>query len=147
MTPSLSGHGFTVERDMAQPPARLYRAWTEGFDQWFAAPGTVRMRAEVDTPFYFETDFQSKRHPHYGRFLRLVPDRLVEMSWVTGAGGTEGAETVVAVAFEPNGAGTHVRLEHKGFASEASARQHEEAWPVVLREQEKRLMEADRGQA
>lgn len=147
--PDLSSrpHGFTVERDMKQTPARLYRAWTQGFEQWFAAPGTVAMRAEIDAPFFFETHFEMdgapQRHPHYGRFLRLVPDQLVEMAWVTGAGGTEGAETVVIVTLEPKGTGAHVRLEHKGFASEAAARQHEEAWPIVLAEQEKRLAKAD----
>jgi uncharacterized protein YndB with AHSA1/START domain len=135
-------YDLVVERDMSQNPARLYRAWTQEFDIWFAAPGSVTMRAEVGQPFFFETQHKLKteakveRHPHYGRFLRLEQDKLVEMTWVTGKGGTEGAETVLTAEFARKGAGSRVRLTHKGFPHETARKQHEEAWPLVLMQQE-----------
>ncbi|MEV5838219.1 hypothetical protein [Nocardia sp. NPDC052112] len=55
-------------------------------------PGSVRMRPAVNEPSFFETDYQGMRSPHYRRFLRLIPARLVGLTWVTGAGGTEGVE-------------------------------------------------------
>ena len=138
-------HSAHAERWMPHPPSRIYRAWTHEFDLWFAKPGTVVMEPQPGQPFFFETEFRhetaqkAERHPHYGRFLHLEPNRRIQITWVTGKGGTEGAETIVTVDLTPESEGTRVKLAHRGFPNEEAATQHEKAWPLVLEQQEKRL--------
>jgi uncharacterized protein YndB with AHSA1/START domain len=132
--PDLSDRPYRadLEHDMNANPAAIYRAWTKRFDSWFAAPGTLVMRAEVGEPFYFDVEYQGVHHPHYGRILSLELDRVVEMTWLTGSGGTDGAETVLRLELAPTSAGTHVRLAHTGFYTEEAAAATRDAWPQVL---------------
>ncbi len=139
--------GFTVERIMESTPDVLYKAWTEKFDEWFAAPGTLIMKAEVNSVFFFETVFKAAedsvehRHPHYGRFLRLIPEHLIEFTWLTGASGTKGAETVVKIELEPKQNGTLLSLTHKGFPDEESKSRHDSAWEMILEYLDQKMME------
>jgi uncharacterized protein YndB with AHSA1/START domain len=140
--PDLSSRrlGLTAERTMRASPNTLFRVWTEQFERWFAAPGSVLMKPAVNAPFYFETHFQEQRHPHYGRFLQLERDRLVQMTWFTAA---TKVETVVTVELEPVDDGTHLRLRHSGFPDAESRDRHRDAWPEVLAQQDERVASAE----
>jgi uncharacterized protein YndB with AHSA1/START domain len=143
--PDISARPFSAStnRRMTASPEVLYRAWTEQFDSWFAIPGTVLMSALVDAPFFFETQYEGEHQPHYGRFIRLETNRLVELTWLN-AGGTAGAETVVTVTLEPDQDGTRLHLSHVGFPTQKLAQRHVEAWPLVL-EQLDRAYPANKG--
>lgn len=86
--PDLSSrpYNLTVEQLMNLPPETLFNAWTKEIDHWFAASGSVLMTPEVNAPFFFETEFREdenselQRHPHYGRFLKLVPNQLIKLT-------------------------------------------------------------------
>lgn len=66
--PDLSSRPFrlTTERLMIASADVLYRAWTEQFDQWFAAPGSVIMKGEVNTVFFLKPATKLRRKKRQG---------------------------------------------------------------------------------
>jgi len=139
--PDLSSRpfGLTAERFIPLSSEKLFKAWTTQFDLWFAAPGSLLTKGEINSPFFFETYFEGIHHPHYGRFLRIEENKLIEFTWVTGEGGTEGIETVVTVILDQQEHGTSLHLSHKGFANEVSRDRHQDAWPHILIQLEERM--------
>ena len=133
-TPDLSNRPFsmTVERQMKASAEQIYDAWTSSFDKWFAQPGEMVMIPEVGRPFFFYNRHDWGRDAHYGRFLELVENERVRMTWVTAAPGTYGDETVIEVELFLNEGGTLRRLTHSGFSTEEACRGHEENWPAAL---------------
>ena len=135
---------LTVSHRMPFSPDTMYQAWTAGWATWFAEPDSIHMQPVVGAPFHFdvvqrfEDNTPVTRHPHYGRFLQLDPNAVVALTWVTG--GTAGAETTLTVTFTPDADGTVITLAHEGFMSEAARDQHAAAWPMVLAQQEAKLL-------
>jgi len=130
---------LTCEKFIPLSCEKLFNAWTAQFDLWFAAPGSLLTSGGVNAPFFFETYYEGIHHPHYGRFLRIEENKLVELTWVTGAGGTEGAETVLTVRLDSTEGGTLLHLTHAGFSSETSRDNHQQAWPQILQHLEERM--------
>lgn len=100
------------------------------------------MTPEVERPYFFYNKKEWGRHPHYGRFLELRENEVVEMTWITGNGstaGTEGAETVVRIELAPKDSGTVIHFTHSGFVSERSRDAHQENWPLAFEELEKAI--------
>ena len=122
---------------MLAVPELLFRAWTEQCDRSFAVLGTVFMKGEVNAPFFFQTEHAGARHPHFGRFLRLHRDRVVESTWLTSA--THGAAIAVTVELRAHEGGTHLRPTQAGFRDEDSKKRREQAWPMVLAQRDERM--------
>ncbi|HEY1761860.1 MAG TPA: SRPBCC domain-containing protein [Acidimicrobiales bacterium] len=78
-------------------------------------------------------------HSHYGRFLVLDEPSVIEMTWVTGHMGTDGAETVVRVELAPRGAGAALALHHGGFYDEPARQRHLDSRPMVLAQLDRTL--------
>ncbi len=83
---------MTWEGFIKASPEQIYAAWTSKFDLWFAQSGATLMTPEVDRPYFFYNRNDWGRHPHYGRFLELKENEVVEMTWITGNGSDIGTE-------------------------------------------------------
>jgi uncharacterized protein YndB with AHSA1/START domain len=132
----------TCEHTIKASVNAVYAAWTSRFDIWFAQRGNLYMIPEPGRPFFFYNRDEWGRHPHYGRFLQLEENKLVEMTWLTGDGtaeGTQGAETIIRIELSAEGGDTHLRLTYSGFVSETSRDAHAENWPLALQELEEAL--------
>jgi hypothetical protein len=72
--PDISERPFRVdcEREMIASADVLFRAWTVEFDQWFAAPGSVLMKGEVNTPLFLETEFHLSLRPGVSELFRAT---------------------------------------------------------------------------
>ncbi len=119
---------MTAERMMQADAESLYDAWTSKFDCWFAEPGDLIMKPEVDVPFFFRTRRDWGSHPHYGRFTELERNKVVELTWLSGEAGTEGRETVVRVELTPMENGTKLELTHSGLQDPERSEAHRSAW-------------------
>jgi uncharacterized protein YndB with AHSA1/START domain len=104
------GYSGSAEATLQALPEAVYLAWTTGFDTWFASAGAIRMRPVEGEPFWLEVTHNGVRHPHYGRFLTLDPSSVIALTWVSGRGGTDGAETTLRIKLSAVPAGTRVLL-------------------------------------
>lgn len=126
---------MTCAHTINAKPGDVYAAWTDKFDRWFAQAGTLCMVPQTGQPYFFYNRDEWGRHPHYGRFLELIKNQRIEMTWMTGNGaneGTQGAETILRIELVPTGDATEIHLTHSGFVNEKSLNGHEENWPLAL---------------
>jgi hypothetical protein len=70
----------------------------------------------------------------------LENSKLIEMTWLTGKGGTFGAETIIHIELVPQDEGTFFRMTHSGFEDEAAAKAHQDNWPLALEELDRKLV-------
>jgi uncharacterized protein YndB with AHSA1/START domain len=116
------------------PPEQAFDLFTRRIARWWPVSThsyagddvtDVVFELEVGGRLYEVTD---KGEQDWGRVLELDPPNRFLLEWLIGeANGTE-----VEVTFAPEGPGSRVVLEHRGFASPDRRGRYDSGWGVVL---------------
>jgi uncharacterized protein YndB with AHSA1/START domain len=113
-----------VEREMAYPPEKIWRALTQPdlLEQWLMKND---FKPQVDHDFTLSADWGSV----VGRVMTVEPYTTLSYTW-----GAFGLGSVVTWTLTPTAAGTHIRMEHAGFRPDQQAAYHgaQAGWPRFL---------------
>jgi uncharacterized protein YndB with AHSA1/START domain len=123
---------LTVSRVIPASPAEVFRVWLDPKSPggpWFGSERVI-LNAVVDGLFFQAVGHQGKTFAHYGRFVRLEPDRVIEHTWVSEA--THGIESVVTVTLTPKDDDTLLTLLHSNLPDDEMGRGHEGGWKFVV---------------
>jgi uncharacterized protein YndB with AHSA1/START domain len=97
-----------VEREIAHPPEKIWRALTQPhlIEEWLMKSDFAPV---VDHGFTFRGDWGSVEC----RVLEVEPHSSLAYTW-----GAMGLESVVTWTLTPTAAGTHLRMEQRGFRAD-----------------------------
>jgi len=105
-----------IEREMAHPPEKIWRALTEGalVKEWL-------MDNDFQPTVGHKFQFRAAPVPNWNglidsEVLVLEPNKKLSYSW-----GTMGTQSVVVWTLAPTSGGTLVRMEHSGFRADQEA--------------------------
>jgi uncharacterized protein YndB with AHSA1/START domain len=116
------------------PPAEAFDLFTRRIASWWPVRThsyggdevkNVVFELEVGGRVYEVTD---KGEQDWGRVRELDPPNGFLLEWLIG----EARGTEVEVTFAPEGPGSRVVLEHRGFSSSEPRENYESGWDVVL---------------
>jgi uncharacterized protein YndB with AHSA1/START domain len=94
-----------IERDIAHPPEKIWRALTQPhlLQEWLMK---TDFRPDLGHQFKFSGDWGSVDC----KVLTIEPQKTLSYTWEA-----MGLESVVTWTLTPSGTGTHLRLEQSGF--------------------------------
>jgi uncharacterized protein YndB with AHSA1/START domain len=119
MTGSDATRSLVVERVMAHPPEKIWRALTQGalIEAWL-------MANDFQPVVGHRFNFRTQPMPHWngvvdGEVLAVEPPKRLSYRWdASGAEAATGIKTVVTWTLTPAPGGTLLRMEQSGFRPE-----------------------------
>lgn len=135
MSEAIHLRSIVVERDMAHPPEKIWRALTASalIEEWLmkndfqpVVGHTFNFRAQPVMGWNGVTDCE---------VLELVPYQRLVYTWnASGEQARDGLKSIVTWTLTPHAGGTHVRMEQLGFRpqDEAGYRGMGSGWPRIL---------------
>jgi uncharacterized protein YndB with AHSA1/START domain len=102
---STETRSVVLEREIAHPPAKVWRALTQGhlIAEWLMQND---FQPVVDHRFSLRADWGAVD----GKVLAVEPNKSLSYTWAA-----MGLESVVTWTLTPTGTGTHLRMEQSGF--------------------------------
>ena len=125
---------IVVERQMAHPPEKIWRALTTShlIAEWLMKNDFAPVEGHRFT-------FRATPLPGWSGVtncvvLKMDPPRVLSYSWGDGTESDSGLKTIVTWTLTANAQGTLVRMEHSGFRAqdEAGYRGMGHGWPRIL---------------
>ena len=124
-----------IERVIDAPPERVFDAWLDaGAIARFMRPGegvrteVVELAAEVGGDFRFVMHAGETEIPISGTYLVVDRARALSFKWRSSAAGEN---SVVELSFAPEGAGTQMRLVHRGLPNDQARADHRGGWTSI----------------
>ena len=119
MTQSAATRSLVVEREMPHPPAKVWRALTQGplIEEWL-------MKNDFQPVVGHKFSFRAEPMPHWNgvtdcQVLAVVPNERLSYTWnASGDEAAGGLKTVVTWTLSPTKGGVLVRMEQSGFRPE-----------------------------
>lgn len=123
-----------LDRVLAAPPARVFRAWTDPAElaRWFCPNPDLPTTAEVDLRVGGAYVVRMGSFEVSGGYVTIDAPRTLAFTWGW-ATDAEPARTLVTVTFEPSeDGGTRLRLRHERFADDDERASHAWGWSHSL---------------
>lgn len=118
MSETVDTRSVVVERTLRHPPAKVWRALTEGdlLARWIMPND---FQPQVGTKFAFRTE----PSPHWNgvvqcQVLEVTPVERLVLAWGDGTSAGGGVTTTVTFTLSPDADGARLRMEQAGFTPE-----------------------------
>jgi uncharacterized protein YndB with AHSA1/START domain len=125
-------NGFTLTRDIAATPERVWKAFTDAtqYAEWIW-PTDWQTTCEIDARVggQFTVASAPQKLEVHGKYVTVDPFTTLALTW-RWTGATD--ESLVTMTFEPTSDGTRFTLVHDNFPDEESRALHETGWSDCL---------------
>lgn len=137
--PATATHSVILQRALAAPRERIYRAWTEPdtIARWFAPSDdfsvTVHLQElRIGGRFRIEMRHSSgKSHIATGVYRELDPPGRLAFTW-RWEEEPDTTDTLVTIELEPLGDRSQLTFRHELFTTEHAADEHNKGWTGCL---------------
>ena len=120
-----------LERELAAPPERVFRALTDGNELvrwWTGKIGLTKVESDLRPGGRYRWEFLHTGQPAvvHGEYRVVDPPRRLVMTWFSPQ--WPDMETVVTFELHPTAKGTLLKLRHTGLTAPGACDGHERGW-------------------